>query len=43
MHGLMALPNLIGLLIMSGMIVRETKAFFAEPNWREIVAKGQTL
>ena len=43
MNGLMALPNLIGLLIMSGMIVRETKAFFAEPNWREIVAKDQTL
>ncbi len=43
MNGLMALPNLIGLLIMSGMIVRETRAFFAEPNWREIVAKDQTL
>ena len=41
MNGLMALPNLIGLLIMSGMIVRETRAFFAEPNWREMVEQDK--
>jgi alanine or glycine:cation symporter, AGCS family len=34
MNGLMALPNLIGLLLLSGLIVRETRAFFADPNWR---------
>lgn len=27
MNGLMALPNLIGLIILSGLIVRETKAY----------------
>jgi AGCS family alanine or glycine:cation symporter len=29
LNGLMALPNLIGLLILSGMIARETKAYLA--------------
>jgi AGCS family alanine or glycine:cation symporter len=29
MNGLMALPNLIGLLLLSGVIVRETRAYFA--------------
>jgi AGCS family alanine or glycine:cation symporter len=28
MNGLMALPNLIGLLLLSGVIVRETRTFF---------------
>lgn len=27
MNGLVALPNLIGLLVLSGMIARETKAY----------------
>ncbi|MFN2240567.1 MAG: alanine:cation symporter family protein, partial [Thermoanaerobaculia bacterium] len=27
MNGLMALPNLIGLLLLSGVIVKETKAY----------------
>ncbi|MDN3711178.1 alanine:cation symporter family protein [Paracoccus cavernae] len=27
MNGLMAIPNLIGLLIMSGLIARETKLY----------------
>ena len=27
MNGLMALPNLIGLLVLSGLIARETKAY----------------
>ncbi|MDR0432717.1 MAG: sodium:alanine symporter family protein [Bifidobacteriaceae bacterium] len=29
LNGLMALPNLVGLLILSGMIARETKAYLA--------------
>lgn len=33
-NGLMALPNLIGLLVLSGVIVKETRAYFADPNWR---------
>ena len=28
MNGLMALPNLIGLLLLSGVIVRETRDYF---------------
>jgi alanine or glycine:cation symporter, AGCS family len=39
LNGLMALPNLVGLLLMSGLIVRETREFFANPNWREMVVK----
>ena len=27
MNGLMALPNLIGLLILSGLVARETRAY----------------
>ncbi|UNX54383.1 sodium:alanine symporter family protein [Georgenia sp. TF02-10] len=35
MNGLMALPNLIGLLICSGLIARETKAYLAaDPDLR---------
>jgi alanine or glycine:cation symporter, AGCS family len=30
-NGLMALPNLIGLLLLSGVVVRETKAYMADP------------
>ena len=41
MNGLMALPNLIGLLIMSGLIVRETREFFAQPDWRQVVAQDR--
>ena len=28
MNGLMALPNLVGLLLLSGVIARETRQFF---------------
>jgi AGCS family alanine or glycine:cation symporter len=28
MNGLMALPNLIGLLVLSGVVARETRSFF---------------
>lgn len=38
MNGLMALPNLVGLLLLSGLIVRETRAFFADPDWRVMAA-----
>ncbi len=35
-NGLMALPNLLGLLILSPLVVRETRAFFARPDWRDV-------
>src|SRR5690554_3262615 len=34
-NGLMALPNLIGLLLLSGVVVNETRKYFANPNWRD--------
>jgi len=34
MNGLMALPNLVGLLLLSGLVARETKAYFQNPDWR---------
>jgi alanine or glycine:cation symporter, AGCS family len=34
MNGLMALPNLIGLLIMSGMIARETREYMRRSDWK---------
>ena len=33
-NGLMALPNLVGLLLLSPIIVAETKRFFGHPDWR---------
>jgi alanine or glycine:cation symporter, AGCS family len=33
-NGLMALPNLVGLLLLSGLVAAETRAFFAQPDWR---------
>jgi alanine or glycine:cation symporter, AGCS family len=36
MNGLMALPNLIGLLLLSGLVARETKAYFAQRDWRDL-------
>ncbi len=41
MNGLMALPNLIGLLLLSGLVVRETREFFAEPGWREVAGAAK--
>ncbi len=32
MNGLMALPNLIGLLFLSGVLARDTMAYFREPD-----------
>ncbi|RMF74502.1 MAG: sodium:alanine symporter family protein [Acidobacteria bacterium] len=34
MNGLMALPNLVGLLVLSGTIVRLTRSYFAGPDGR---------
>ncbi len=36
MNGLMALPNLIGLLLLSGVIVKETRDFFARQRAGEV-------
>jgi AGCS family alanine or glycine:cation symporter len=33
-NGLMALPNLIGLMMLTPLVFRETQAFFARPDWR---------
>ncbi len=34
-NGLMALPNLIGLLLLSGVVVKETREYFAREDWRD--------
>lgn len=34
-NGLMALPNLIGLLLLSGVVIKETREYFARANWRD--------
>ncbi|MBO3735336.1 alanine/glycine:cation symporter family protein [Glycomyces niveus] len=33
-NGLMALPNLIGLMMLTPLVYRETQEFFARPDWR---------
>ncbi len=43
MNGLMALPNLIGLLVLSGLIWRETREFLSRPDWREFVEVDQRV
>ncbi len=35
-NGLMALPNLIGLLLLSGIVVRETRAYMSNPDWKKM-------
>lgn len=42
MNGLMALPNLVGLLVLSGLVVRESRAFFSRAEWREIAVTDRT-
>jgi alanine or glycine:cation symporter, AGCS family len=37
LNGLMALPNLVGLLVLSPLIARETREFFADREWRQVV------
>lgn len=34
MNGLMALPNLIGLVLMSGLIARETREYMRRSDWK---------
>ncbi|MFC7329013.1 alanine/glycine:cation symporter family protein [Marinactinospora rubrisoli] len=34
-NGLMALPNLVGLLLLSPIVAAATKKYFANPNWRD--------
>lgn len=38
LNGLMALPNLVGLVLLSMVVVRGTRAYFARPDWREFPA-----
>ncbi|MDA2807839.1 alanine/glycine:cation symporter family protein [Nocardiopsis suaedae] len=33
-NGLMALPNLVGLLLLSPVVVAETRRYFANPEWK---------
>ncbi|MFA5630668.1 MAG: amino acid carrier protein [Porticoccaceae bacterium] len=33
-NGLMALPNLVGLLLLSGIVAKETRAYFSQPDWK---------
>ena len=35
-NGLMALPNLVGLLALSGLVARETKAYFNDLKTEKI-------
>nr|WP_236543188.1 amino acid carrier protein [Spiractinospora alimapuensis] len=34
-NGLMALPNLLGLLLLSGVVARETSKYMGIPNWKD--------
>ncbi len=38
MNGLMALPNLVGLLLLSGLVARETRAYLQRPDWKVVDA-----
>jgi alanine or glycine:cation symporter, AGCS family len=37
-NGLMALPNLLGLLVLSPVVVSETRKYFSNPEWRNAEA-----
>ncbi|WP_353895463.1 alanine/glycine:cation symporter family protein [Glycomyces tritici] len=39
-NGLMALPNLIGLMMLTPLVYRETVEFFARPDWRLLPANA---
>jgi AGCS family alanine or glycine:cation symporter len=41
-NGLMALPNLVGLLLLSGVVASETRQYFSDPHWRA-AASADTL
>ncbi|MGJ8515978.1 alanine/glycine:cation symporter family protein [Carnimonas bestiolae] len=34
-NGLMALPNLVGLLVLTGLVARETNAYLSQPDWKK--------
>ncbi|NQD80109.1 sodium:alanine symporter family protein, partial [Pseudomonas sp. CrR14] len=34
-NGLMALPNLIGLLLLSGIVVKETRDYMSRKDWKD--------
>lgn len=41
MNGLMALPNLVGLLVLSLMIKRGSSEFFSRPEWKMVTVKPE--
>ncbi len=41
MNGLMALPNLIGLLVLSLLIRRGSSQFFSRPEWKTVTVKPE--
>lgn len=41
LNGLMALPNLIGLILLSGVIARGTRAFFQRSDWRIVMERPE--
>jgi AGCS family alanine or glycine:cation symporter len=43
MNGLMALPNLVGLLLLSSLIAYESRQFFSRPDWREVEVSRNRL
>lgn len=36
LNGLMALPNLVGLILLSVLVAKGTREFLARPDWREV-------
>jgi AGCS family alanine or glycine:cation symporter len=36
LNGLMALPNLVGLVLLAGLIAKESRAFFRRPDWKRV-------
>ncbi|QSB16139.1 sodium:alanine symporter family protein [Natronosporangium hydrolyticum] len=36
LNGLMALPNLIGLILLSVLVAKGTRAFFERPDWKSV-------
>jgi AGCS family alanine or glycine:cation symporter len=41
LNGLMALPNLIGLVLLAGMIARGTREFFQRSDWRSMMERPE--
>jgi AGCS family alanine or glycine:cation symporter len=37
LNGLMALPNLVGLILLSILVARGTREYFARPDWRQVM------